>query len=71
MQWLQEPNQSNVDNQNTVRCKARRHFGTKKGEYRPAKTEELETNNKIKKYQRCQAERNAYSRATSAWAKSL
>jgi len=53
MQWLQEPNQSNVDNQNTVRCKASRHIEKKKREYRPAKTEELETNNKIKKYQRC------------------
>ena len=30
MQWLQVPNQSNVDNPNNVRCEASRHFRNKK-----------------------------------------
>jgi len=34
MQWLQDPNQSNVDNQNNVRRKASRHFWGKKGSIR-------------------------------------
>jgi len=37
MQWLYEPNQSNVDNLNNVRCEARRHFRNKKKEYLKAK----------------------------------
>jgi hypothetical protein len=48
MQWLQDPNQSNVDNLNNVRRKARRHFRNKKKEFLAAKFEELETNSKIK-----------------------
>jgi hypothetical protein len=32
MQWLQDPNQSNVDNLNNVRCEATGHFRIKKGE---------------------------------------
>ena len=31
MQWLQEPNQSNVDNLNNVRREANRHFRKKEG----------------------------------------
>jgi hypothetical protein len=31
MQWLQDPNQSNVDNQNSVRQEASRHFREKEG----------------------------------------
>jgi hypothetical protein len=27
MQWLQDPNHSNVDNLNNVICEASRHFG--------------------------------------------
>ena len=49
MQGLQDPNQSNVDNWNTVRREASRHFRNKKKEYLKAKIEELETNGKIKK----------------------
>ena len=30
LQWLWEPNQSNVDNINNVRCKASRHFRNRK-----------------------------------------
>jgi hypothetical protein len=30
MLWLQDPNQSNVDNLNTVRSEAGRHFMNKK-----------------------------------------
>jgi hypothetical protein len=31
MQWLQDPNQSNVDNSNNVRREASRHFRKKVG----------------------------------------
>ena len=48
LQWLQDPNQSNVDNFNNVRHEASRHFRYKKKEYLKAKTEELGTNSKIK-----------------------
>jgi hypothetical protein len=42
MQWLQDPSQSNIDNQNNVRRE------DKKKEYLQAKVWELETYNKIK-----------------------
>jgi hypothetical protein len=48
MQWLQDPNQSNVDNLNNVRREASRHFRNQKKEYLRAKFDELETNSKIK-----------------------
>jgi len=48
MQWVQDPNQSNVDNLNNVRREASRHFRNKKKKYLEAKNEELETNRKIK-----------------------
>jgi len=48
MQWLQDPNQSCVDNLNTVRWEASRHCRNKIKEYLKAKSEELETNSKIK-----------------------
>jgi hypothetical protein len=48
MQWLQNPNQSNVDNLNNVRCEVSRHFRNKKKEYLKAKLNELETNSKNK-----------------------
>jgi hypothetical protein len=37
MQWLQDPNQSNLDNCNNVRHEARRHFRNKKKVYLKAK----------------------------------
>ena len=37
MEWLQDPNQSNVDNLNNVRHEASRHFRNKKKEYLIAK----------------------------------
>jgi len=37
MQWLQDPNQSNVDNLNNVRREAIRYFRKKKKEYLKAK----------------------------------
>jgi len=52
MQWLPNPNQSNVDNLNKVRQQANRHFGNKKKERLKVKIDYLETNSKIKKYQR-------------------
>jgi len=48
MQWLQDPNQSNVDNLNNIRCAASRHFRNRKKEYLKAKIDDLETNSKIK-----------------------
>jgi hypothetical protein len=48
MQWLQNPNQSNVDNLNNVRREASRHFGNKKKEYLKGKVNVLETNSKNK-----------------------
>jgi len=48
MQWLQDPNQSNVDNLNNVRCEARRHFRNKKKEYLKAKIDDCQSNSKIK-----------------------
>jgi len=48
MQWLQDPNQSNVDNLNNVKREASRHFRNKKKEYQKAKIDELETNSKAK-----------------------
>jgi hypothetical protein len=48
MQWIQDPSQRNVDNLNSVRCDASRHFRNKKKAYLKAKTEELETNSKMK-----------------------
>jgi hypothetical protein len=47
MQWLQDPNQSSVDNLSNVRCETSRHFRNK-NKYLKAKTYELETNSKMK-----------------------
>ena len=47
MQWIQDPSQSSVDNLNTVRREARRHFRNKKKAYLKDKIEELEANSKI------------------------
>jgi hypothetical protein len=41
MQWVQDPNQSNVDNLNNVRREVSRHFRNKKKEYLKAKIDEL------------------------------
>jgi hypothetical protein len=41
MQWLKEPNQSNVDNLNDVRREASRHFRNMKKEYLKAKIHEI------------------------------
>jgi hypothetical protein len=41
MQWLQDPEQSNVVNQNSVRCEASKHFMNKKKEYLKAKVDDL------------------------------
>jgi hypothetical protein len=47
MQWLQDPNQSSVDNLNNVRHEDSRHFWNNMQEYLKAKIHELETNGKI------------------------
>ena len=41
MQWLQDPNKSNVDNLNSVRREASKHFGNKKKEYLKVMTDAL------------------------------
>jgi hypothetical protein len=48
MQWLQDPNQSNVDNPNNVRHETSIHFRRKNKEYLKAINDELETNSKIR-----------------------
>ena len=48
MQWLQDPNRSNLDNLNNVRCETSRHFSNKRKEYLKAKIDELQTVSKIK-----------------------
>jgi hypothetical protein len=48
MQWLQDPNQSNVDNLNNVTQEVSRLSRNKKGEYLKAKIDYLETNSNIK-----------------------
>ena len=48
IQWVQDPSQNNVNNLNTVRHEASRHFRHKKKAYLKAKIEELENNSKIK-----------------------
>jgi len=48
MQWLQDSNQSNVDNLNNVRREASRHFRNKNKEYLKAKLDVLQTHSKIK-----------------------
>jgi hypothetical protein len=47
MQWVQDPNQSNIDNLNNGRREAIKHCRNKK-EYMKATIDELETNSKIK-----------------------
>jgi hypothetical protein len=47
MQWLQDSNQSNVDNPNNVTCEASRHFRKNEKEYQKTKIDELEINSKI------------------------
>ena len=44
LQWLNDPNQSNADNLNSVECESIRHFRKED----KAKIDELETNRKIK-----------------------
>jgi hypothetical protein len=47
MQWLQDTNQSSVDNLNNVRREVSRHFRNKKKEYVKSEIDELVTNSKI------------------------
>jgi len=47
MQGIQDPNQSKVDNLNSVRREVSRHFRNKKKAYLRTKIEELETDSKI------------------------
>jgi hypothetical protein len=49
VQWVQDPNQSNVDNLNNVRREASRHVrGKKRKKYLKAEIEDLENSSKIK-----------------------
>jgi len=48
MQWLRYPNKSYVNNLNTVRYEASRHFRNKKNKYLKGESDELETTSKNK-----------------------
>jgi hypothetical protein len=48
MQWVQDWNQSNVDNLNSVRSEASRYFRKKNKEYLQVKIVELESNSRPK-----------------------
>jgi len=48
MQWLQDPNESNVDDLNSTRREASRHFRNKKKAHLKTKIDEVESNSKIK-----------------------
>ena len=48
MHWLQDPSHIDVDNLNSVRYEANRHYRNTKKEYLKAKIEELENNSEIK-----------------------
>jgi hypothetical protein len=48
MQWLQDPNQSNVDTLNKLRLGASRRFRNKRKEYMKTKIDAHENNSKIK-----------------------
>jgi hypothetical protein len=47
-QWLQDPNQRNVNNLNNGRREDSRHFRNKWKEYLKDKIDEIQTNSKIK-----------------------
>ena len=53
MRWLQDPQQSNLDNLNNVRREASKHFSNKKKENLEAKIDELERNSKINISETC------------------
>jgi len=48
MQWLQDPNQSNVDNLNNIRRETSGHFRNNKTEYLKAKMEDFGINGKTR-----------------------
>jgi hypothetical protein len=48
MQWLHDPNQSNVDNLNNIKHEVGRLLSNKRKEYLKAKIDELEASSKIK-----------------------
>jgi len=52
-QWLQDPNQINVDNLNNVRRGVSRHFGDKRKEYLETKIDKHENKSKIKISETC------------------
>jgi len=65
MLWLQQPNQSHVDNLSNVRSEASRHFRNKKKEYLKAKIDELETNSKISDIKDLYRGTNNFKKSTS------
>ena len=65
MQWVQDPNQSNVDNLKTERHASSRHFRNKKKAYLEDKIEEPETNSKIKNIRDLYRGINDFKKVTS------
>jgi len=53
MQWLQNPNQSNVDNVNNISHEASRHFRNKNKECQKTKIIDPETNSKNRMSEAC------------------
>jgi hypothetical protein len=64
-QWIQDPSQRKVDNQNNVRRDASSHFRTKKKVHLKDKIEELETNSKIKNIRQLYKDINDFKKVTS------
>ena len=52
MQWVQDPNQRNVDNLNNVKREGSRYFRNKEKEYLKTKIDELKLTLRPRKYQR-------------------
>jgi hypothetical protein len=65
IQRIQNPNQRNAGNLNTVRREASRHFRNKKKAYLEAKIDELETNSKKKISENCIEETRILRRVNS------
>jgi hypothetical protein len=69
MQCLQDPNQSNVNNLNNIKREGCNHFGNKTKTYLKTKTDDLETNCKMKNitdlYNRINNFKNGYQPRTN------
>jgi len=67
MQWLQDPNKSNVYNLNNVRREGSRHLRSKTKKYLKPKTDDFETNSKTKNIRDLYKASMNLRRVTSLW----